>query len=137
MTRLYYDMPPNVVKTMSGQQKSKQYLVKVAKLVPVEIVTAFTAAISIIPAIADPTFEKIALIIIYLTCLIGTPLYMNQMAEVGKPKRAHIIVSTLAFLFWSYHVSGPILSEYINHNAGFSSVLLIAFSVISGKVPLN
>jgi hypothetical protein len=62
------------------------------------------------------------------------------MAEEGQPKKNHLILSTIAFIFWAYATTGSTLSDTIApgiYDPAISSFLLVAFSLVSGQVPLN
>jgi len=138
MSRLYYDIPANDARFAGGNdrtEKTKEYLDKVSRLVPAEILAAYMAIIGLIPAIHNELLETISFILAFVGGIVGTPFYMSFMADENRPKRIHIIVSTAAFILWAYIVSGHLIPNY--YNPAFGSILLIIFTAGSGKIPLN
>jgi hypothetical protein len=72
----------------------------------------------------------------FLLCLILTPIYLNRMADKGKPKRNHLIVSSVAFVVWAYFVSGKQIMPDL-YDAALASMATLVFSVVSALVPLD
>jgi hypothetical protein len=147
MNRLYYDAPklrtaqPEAVQG-SQQQPVAEFLTKVATLVPSEIVAAYLTMLGLASTITDDKIRNYSCWAILLMCTFLTPLYLNKVATLGKPKLNHIIISTVAFLVWAYVTSGQQLTATITsdpnmYSSALASIILIGFSLISGLVPLN
>ena len=135
--------PANFMQTMSGSPDSSaastdagEFTQKIVKMVPTELVTAYTAAVGVISDVANEETRMIAYAVTFLVCLILTPIYLNQQAEAGKPKVVHIVLSTLAFPVWAYLVSGnQIIPEY--YDGSLALLATILFSVVTGAIPLK
>ncbi|MFZ1560393.1 MAG: hypothetical protein WAT37_10740 [Saprospiraceae bacterium] len=140
MARLYYDQSIDGVQLKgpgSQGQNFDSYLEKVSKLVPSEIIAGYLTMMGFVPTIKsfDP---NIISWIIFGAGLILTPFYLNKVASVGKPKRNHLILSTVAFAVWAYVTTGPLLFESSGmYDSAIASITLVLFSLISGIVPLN
>ena len=139
MSRLYYDKPTTTPKLKSGKGgDSKDYLEKVAKLIPSEIVAGYITMIGLVSSIKlIPESGHLWFYIgIFLICILFTIWYMNFQAEKGKPKVIHIVVSTVAFIVWAYTVSGHVIWPEI-YDPAIASIILVLFSLVSGKIPLS
>jgi Na+/glutamate symporter len=139
MARLYYEksvLAPDVKADKGGG--TKEYLEKITKLIPSEIIAGYIAAIGFVPMIQFISEENHfwVYIGIFIACVLITIFYMNYQSEENKPKMTHIILSTCAFIVWAYTISGNVVWPEI-HDAAFASIILIIFSLISGKIPLS
>lgn len=138
MSRLYY--PPPVKAVLSKGEESgfdtKQAVEKVAKLIPSEVITGYTGLISLFAAAQSQRSQLIGYGVAFVLGLVLTPVYLNQMAEPGKPKRNHLIVSTFAFAFWSYFTSGRQVAPAF-YDIIWASAALIIFTLISGAIPMS
>ena len=112
MSRLYYD-PPKKPKLQGGNaenesssQSTKEYLEKVAKIIPAEIIAGYLAIVGLIPLIKNTALHQGFYYGAFLFCAILTPVYFSRQAEKGKPKTMHILLSTLSFIIWAYTVTG-------------------------------
>ncbi|GAB2178262.1 hypothetical protein [Dongia sp. agr-C8] len=138
MSRLYY--PPEArgkLATGGGGQgfDAGEAGKKIAKLIPAELITGYTGLIGVALNIRVE-WQPYAYAAFFLLCWVLTPFYLNQMAEPGKPKRNHLIVSTLAFPVWAYLVSGhQVIPDYFD--AGLATAVAIVFSLITGLIPMN
>ncbi len=109
---------------------------KVAKLIPSELITAYTGLVSFTGAVKFQWLHNCLFVASFLLCLALTPIYLDRMADKGKPKRNHLIVSTAAFVVWAYFVSGQqVMPQW--YDAGLASMATIVFSVVSALVPLD
>lgn len=59
--------------------------------------------------------------------------YLRAMATAGEPKRKHLIVSTVAFLAWTYSIGG-FWNEINLYHAGVAAILIVFVSLGSGAV---
>ncbi|MEW5911873.1 MAG: hypothetical protein AB1814_04910 [Thermodesulfobacteriota bacterium] len=113
------------------KKKGDDYLARVAKYVPSEIIAAYITAIGLISTVAEPRLKWWLYLVFLVLCLVFTPIYFNQMAKKGEPKAAQIVISTLAFLVWAYSFGGFFQLVGIYHSV-VASLLLIAFTLVSG-----
>lgn len=135
-TRLYYDRGAGAA---SGQQTApglQDAAEKVAKLVPVELVTAYGALVSAATAIANVGLRPWAFGIVFVLCWVLTPLYLKKVAEDGPPSRNFILVSTVAFPFWAYLVSGnQVIPQF--YDPAIATIAATLFSLGAGLIPMN
>jgi len=149
MGRLYYNKPAKENQEFTGMKMNavsdinlpntnltKNYFEKIAKLVPTEIVAGYIALINLVPSIQIQSIKVWAYSIIFTLCLILTPIYLNAFSEKEKPKRNHLIISSVAFIIWAYTISGSLVIPKF-YDSSLSSILLISFSLISGIIPLK
>jgi hypothetical protein len=145
MARLYYEKNANSnqLETLTDQGQNKgvsDYLEKVARLVPSEVVAGYLTMIGFVGSIKSLQVQNITTWIIFGLGLILTPIYLNNVADADKPKRNHIILSTVAFVVWAYVTSGQQLMQTIApgiFDQAIASIVLVAFSLVSAVVPLN
>ena len=143
MGRLYYEKRHDHTqpKAFAGEgQGFNDYLDKVARLIPSEIIAGYLTMIGFVGAVKDIQAQNIIIWIVFGIGLILTPIYLNKVAEAGKPKRNHLVLSTFAFLVWAYVTTGKQLLETISpdlFDQAIASIILVAFSLISAVIPLN
>ena len=111
-------------------------LEKIAKLIPSEIIIGYLSVVGLIPSISKGEMQPTVQWAMFGLFQIMTPLYLNKMAEAGKPKMMHLLVCSVAFAVWAYVTNGQkLIPNY--YDAAFGSILLVVFSVVSGLVPLK
>ena len=142
MSRLVKAKPKNnlqaTVANVDGQTPSKQYLERVAKYVPAEIIAAYTAINGALSG--TPTEIKYwVLIVSFGVCAIFTPIYFGIVSERNNPSKVtQQIVSFFAFLIWAYSTTNEnsiFSKEYWNwYYSGIATGLLVLFSLISGFI---
>lgn len=143
MGRLYYEKQhdPTQPEAFAGEgQGFNEYLDKIARLIPSEIIAGYLTMIGFVGSVKDTQAQNIITWIVFAIGLILTPIYLNKVAEAGKPKRNHLILSAFAFLVWAYVTTGKQLLETISPNLfdqAVASIILVAFSLISAIIPLN
>ena len=136
MSRLAYDKEsPSPVDEVRGGPDVSNYLDKVSKLIPSEIIAGYLTIFGLI-ATAPEGMRKPLYWGSAALCFILTPIYLYFQAEANKPKYVHLIVSTVAFLIWAYVTTGSTLVGEL-YNAAVASIFLIVFSLISGIIPLK
>lgn len=136
MSRLYY--PPKTELRLASRPQNEVAEIgeKVAKIIPGEIITAYTGLVALTYDVTIVVLRSWLFVASFLFCLVMTPIYLNRMAEAGRPKRNHLIVSSVAFIVWAYFVSGrQVLPHW--YDASLASILMLVFSVISAVVPLD
>ena len=138
MSRLYYPPPPPAA-LAAGENAPldiKDVAKKVALIIPTELVTGYTALINFSMNVRWPRARPWCFLTSFLLCLVLTPYYLNKASDPGKPKRNHLIVSTVAFAVWAYFVSGlQVIPNW--YDAGLASILLVVFSLLTAFIPLT
>lgn len=79
----------------------EQYLGKLLKLIPSEIVAAYMAIQGFVP---DEN-AKWGLTVVAALLFIITPFYLKRVQNVEK--NSQVFVSTLSFIVWVYAIGGP------------------------------
>lgn len=120
----------------AARSGANEFTQKIVKMVPSELVTAYTAGVAVISDVASEKARMIAYGITFLVCFVLTPIYLNQQAEPGMPKWTHIIISTLAFPVWAYLVSGNVIVPQY-YDGSIALLATILFSVVSGAIPIR
>ena len=124
--------------------KEDNYLARLVKYIPAEIVAAYTAMRAI--ALGDssgqiPLPEIVGasprlFLLIFVGCLVLTPLYQYQIMRDDKlpPPTYQIAVSTLAFIVWVF-AFGDIFSYWLaDYDSRLAGILLIFFTLITPLV---
>jgi len=143
MGRLYYEKQIDLTqpKAFEGEgQDFNDYLNKVARLVPSEIIAGYLTMIGFVGSIKNMQAQNIITWVVFAISIVLTPIYLNNVADADKPKRNHLILSTIAFLVWAYVTTGRQLLATISpdiFDQAVASIVLVAFSLISAVVPLN
>jgi hypothetical protein len=142
MERLHYETKkdPLQPEAFAGRGKqSSEYLTKISKLIPSEIIAGYLAMFGFVGDIPK-NLQTAVYWLIVMVCLILTPLYLNVVSTPNKPKRNHLIISTIAFVVWVYVTTGKTLQETISiepYSHALASIILIAFCLISALIPLD
>ena len=126
-------------KEKSPSVASDQFLAKVAKFVPSELVAPYLAISGILLTSSDLLVKPVG-ICCYVLFQVYTPIYMYRISkrELRSEKvcRIQAAMSSIAFLVWAYSIGG-IFSLLGWHRPFLASILLILFSVASGMVPVR
>jgi hypothetical protein len=138
VSRLYYPQSANTATLAGGQQQNaaKDYLEKVAKLIPSEVLAVYLGLIGWVPAVHFAVSKTWLYGGVFVFCLVLTPFYLSAMADKNKPKRMHLILSTIAFPVWAYSVSGASVVPNA-YDPAVAGMLTLIFTAISGLVPLD
>jgi hypothetical protein len=146
MSRLFYTKPSTPVVGILPTAKSgsamgfDDYAEKVSKLIPSEIVAGYLTLFGMVSLISNPSTQKYVYVIIFAVCLVLTPIYLSKVAEKDKPKRNHLIVSTIAFIIWAYTTTGATLQSILTaapFEQALASIILVIFSLISAVIPMD
>lgn len=126
MSRFVVPKSPGVVAGAPTQADGA--LGRVVKYVPTEIVALFTMFVGGMASfkIASATSQRIGVGAV-VAFLIATVVYMAIRAPTGTVKRAHLIVSPLAFLAWAYPISSALLGDWF---VGYVAFLLQIFVLL-------
>ena len=113
------------------------YLAKVVKLIPAEVVATYSAVFNLIGTL--PVSWRVAG---YWTNVaifwLATPLVLLLIGKKeGKlPSNTHLIISTIAFGVWAYAISGGIVLGPPGFQPALAGIVMLLFTFISGLIPL-
>ena len=121
----------------TGADQAREYLERVSKYVPAEIIAAYTAINGGVITLPE-SFKYWFLLGNLIICKIFTPIYFALLAKPEEPKRTQQVVSLIAFFIWAYSISNDdtIFGKgYWNvYYAGIATAIIIIFSLISGAI---
>jgi len=146
MGRLYYEKTkakrdPLQPTAVAGEgQDFNDRLDKVARLIPSEIIAGYLTMMGFVLLIKNLQVQNVVLWIVFAAGLILTPIYLNNVADENKPKKNHLILSTIAFVIWAYVTTGKQLLQTISpdiFDQAIASIALVLFTLISARIPLN
>jgi hypothetical protein len=100
---------------------TEQYLGKLLKLIPSEIVAAYMAIQGFVPAES----AKWGLTVVSVVLLIITPFYLKAVQKVVK--NTQVFVSTLSFVVWVYAIGGP-FTQWGIHEAWIASIVMLLWT---------
>ncbi|TDX01871.1 hypothetical protein [Dinghuibacter silviterrae] len=143
MSRFVHALPAGQTRAAAaaanGSTTVQDYLERIAKYVPAEIIATYVAVTSGF-ANTDEPLKYWCLLVSFLICWIFTPIYLQLMSSPADKDalRTQQIVSAIAFPIWAYSISGdsglfgdPKLPIY---HAEISTALILLFSLISGAI---
>ncbi len=78
---------------------------RLVKLIPSEIITAYTTIFGLITGAAIAGNKTQLLLIVFVLLLLLTPLYLYFISNVKKP--GQIVFTTVAFAIWVSVIGGP------------------------------
>lgn len=114
-----------------SKSATKEYLERVAKYVPAEVVAAYLAGNGIA---ADSSQAKWLLPTIFAACAIATPFYITSFCRTRMERLVNSCMATIAFFVWAYATGGGLFKYLELYNGPAASVALIIFSLLSGIV---
>jgi hypothetical protein len=137
MSRLYYDQSTPRLQTGKVDKEAalKNYLEKVSKIIPGEVIAVYLALIGFVPLIKQSDFHQGFYYFALALGTIGTPVYIWFQAETNKPKKIHIILSAISFMVWAYQTTGDKI--FHTYDQAIASFILVAYSFVVGIIPLN
>lgn len=117
-----------------GGEGAKEYGERIAKYVPSEIIAAYLALLPVVLAgtDADTTKRTVLLAVILAVGLVFTPLYLRRFEGSSKVKKYHLVISTAAFLVWSYSIQGGLFDDVGIYDHVVAAILLTIFTLASG-----
>lgn len=114
----------------------ESYQEKLVKLIPTEIIGAYlfiaTGILGISPAspsVPTDTETKVWMLIVSVTLLILTPLYLYRLGGVTNIKQ--LIVTTVSFLVWLYSLGGPFVVWEWGYSPKIAGSVLVLWSLIT------
>lgn len=123
-----------LVQKLGENDKPDDYLGRLVKYIPAEVVAIYLAATGFVPATADD--RQTWLWIIFAVCAVLTPIYFYIATKDKKNRKGplyiQVLLATLAFPVWVFAVGGPFagLPWYKSYVA---SIVLIFVTSIFGK----
>jgi hypothetical protein len=107
MGRLVKTPPPG--KAIGVAQTGENYVERVAKYIPGEIIAGYVALSGLISAVPPEDERRItAAWVLFIVGLLVTPIYLYT---AGKPanrrETLQIAIPTIAFVLWAYALGGP------------------------------
>lgn len=126
---------------MAGVQAGDNYLERMVKYVPAEII-AFSMLVNAIldqavksggktAAMAGFPVTGIAAGALVLACIL-TPLFCWYVREEGDAWIVNAVVSTVAFPFWAYLMGAVAFADF--HDGNLAAILVLTFTVVSGLI---
>jgi hypothetical protein len=110
---------------VSGQQESAA--ARIVKYIPAEVVATFTLVYTALVSFKlVPLQAKWGAVFAIVLFLIATIAYV-AMNTTGSIKKAHLIVSPLAFLAWSYPIASAMLGDFFLGFVAFILQALVLF----------
>jgi hypothetical protein len=133
---------PSVVsllpKSAGGASTGDNYLARILKLIPAEVVASYTGIFNLIdglPKAWQPNWYWGIVLFFW----ISTPVVLLLIGkrEGRLPSIAHLIISTIAFGVWAYAVSGNVVLGSPLFQPALAGMALLLFTFISGLIPLR
>lgn len=128
----------NAEEEPTPQRRLENYLERVAKYVPVEIIAAFVAIRGLLSPSGIPSGAEFGL---YGTLVVLTPAYLGKFGGPVPNKALQLTVATFSFVVWSYGIGGPFffdaLESAVGHKIqypGLSGAVVVVWSLIVGLV---
>lgn len=103
-------LPPDALRLGRGKRpQADDYLGRLAKYIPAEIVGLYLATAGVVPAGQNGQPRCVALWIIFAVNLLLVPIYFwfATSRENHKPLGPQVILATIAFPVWVFAVGGP------------------------------
>ncbi|MFC1507303.1 hypothetical protein ACFLQ6_09580 [Thermoproteota archaeon] len=104
--------------------KPDNYLTKLIKYIPSEVVALYIMLNGIVISAADIPSEVI-IWIVFILCLVGTPLYLWRVTKVSD--NLQLTVSTIAFIVWVFAIGGPFINLNWYHPV-YGALILPAYT---------
>ncbi len=113
MARLVKERPSRGIAYAAGES-GEDYVTRVAKYIPGEIVAGYIAVIALVEAVAPtakPTTTSLILgFIVFVVGWASTPLYLWKIGKPTGQQWYHLVISSVAFPLWAYVLGGPFRS---------------------------
>jgi hypothetical protein len=94
-------------RTATGQEKLEDYLVRIARYVPVEIVLAYLTIQSIFQAATGANAApRVVEFVFYALLVIATAPYLIRFGGAVPHKMRQAIIGTISFVVWTYGIGG-------------------------------
>ena len=139
MARIPHDPPADrAFLAGGGQAGGDDYIAKVVKLIPSEVIATYTAVYNLISSLPKNWWHNV-----YwgnaIFFWIATPcvLWLIGKKEGKLPSVVTLVISTLAFGVWGYAVSGSLVIGDPGFQPALAGIVLIMFTFVVGFIPLS
>jgi hypothetical protein len=131
---------PNGGPPPPGGDRLEDYLERIAKYVPVEIIAAYMAIRGFLPEHGKPGAVPAWVEVAIYASLIGlTPLYLLRVARGVPEKGRQIAIAMVSFIVWSYAIGGPFFWKTVEALTGaevvydgLAGALVVVWSLAAG-----
>jgi hypothetical protein len=117
----------------AGPEKLEDYLERVAKYVPVEIVLAYVTIQSLFQATSGDAAPKAVEIVFYAALVLATAPYLMRFGGPVPNKKRQALIGTISFVVWTYGIGGQFFWKAFEEIVG---ARLIYPSIAGGVVVL-
>ncbi len=101
------------------KKRVEDYLERISKWVPAEIVAAFLTIRALVPVHGTEAAWPVALeISVYVALVILTPIYLWVFGGDVPRKHLQVAIATVSFVVWSYGVGGPFFFKALESATG-------------------
>lgn len=116
------------------KKKAQDYGERVAKYVPAEVIAAYLALLPVIiqGTSADTSERTVFLAVIFGMGVLFTPLYLWRFPGEKAVKKFQLVISTVAFLAWSYSIPEGLFDDIGIYNRLAAAIVLAFFTLASG-----
>lgn len=131
MSRWVVPTRPTLKADNRDQEKADGALGRITKYIPAEILSGYTALFTLLISMSllDKSKELAALGLMAMF-FATTVAYIWFKAGTGNVRKAHLIVSPVAFLAWAYPISSALIESYFVPLLAFGGqVIAIALSI--------
>jgi len=124
--------PRAAVRTRGVGDSGNDYIERVAKYIPGEVVAGYLAIMGMIEAADKENAARVGLAWgIFVIGVIVTPVYLTMVGKPTGPQKITVWISTFAFVVWAYALGGPFKMSEI-HNGLLGSVAVGVVTWLSG-----
>ena len=119
--------------TLGPGSQREEYLGRLMKYIPAEVVGLYITAVGMVPA-STPS-RNTALWLIFASCFVLTPLYLIFATKDPHkgPLGLQILLGSLAFPVWVFALGGPFAS-FQWYQSWIASIILFFVTAIFGMV---
>jgi hypothetical protein len=116
-----------------GKPKREDYLGRLAKYIPAEIVALYIATSDMVPKLPDGKQQYGALWIVFSLCFFLVPVYLAfATSRKNKPILwSQVALSSIAFPVWAFALGGP-FNYFAWYQGWIASITLAFVTVIFG-----
>ena len=134
---IYYDPPVNpqgAAFAPKKEERTKDALGKIARLVPGPVLGAYGASLGTLPLFKVQEQHWVGLAL-FILGMVGTAWIVGWQMGGNVVKRRHIGVYVLAFAVWAYSLTGEKVLPWVYH-PGFAALSPIVLGFILYAIPL-
>ena len=116
-----------------NSQQQDDRMTRIIKYIPSEVIAGYLAMKQLIPSLPPNLHYGFYLGNVILFFVLNI-IYLRQYANAGDPLKTHVVVSSVAFIIWTYCVDSGLTEMLHITVTGFPSILLLLFSIASGFI---